>query len=224
MVRSTGFTNSGATAVTSFSPAMPAGFVAGDLLIGIAVNGSGTSPATGPSGNTLILNTVDVGVFNMDVVRKVAVGGDVFNWTIGTAQKWAGCVIAITAGSYNTTTPVQGAVGVAQGSTATLSFVTPSSTPGNTDSLIICAFGQQGGATWQCNSTVPSMVELADTTSTGTTPASLGAYASATPPAGSSLTRTGTATLSSANACMFLMFVNPSPVVGPPSLVMAPKR
>lgn len=211
-VRSTGANNSGAATATTFSPTMPAGFVAGDLLIGIATNSSGTAPATRPSGSTLITNTADGTVFNLDVVRKVAVGSDVFTWTIGTAQKWAGCVIAVTAGSYDPTTPVAGAVGVAQGTTATLSFVTSSSTPSNTDSLIICAFGQQGAATWQCNSTTPSMVELADTTSTGTTPASCAAYRSATPPAASSLTRTGTATLSSANACMFMLFVNPGPV------------
>jgi hypothetical protein len=214
-VRSTGVGNSGAGTATSFSPTMPAGFVAGDLLIGIACNGTGEIPATRPSGSTLIQNMADSAVFGMDVVRKVAVGGDVFTWTTTSTLKWAGCVIAVTAGTYNTTTPVQGNVGAAQGATAALIFTTPASTPGNADSLAIAAFGRQVAATWSTTDGSPAMTEICDTTSTGTSATSLGVYRSNTAPAVSSLTRSASGSVSSANGCMFLVFVNPAPVVFP---------
>jgi hypothetical protein len=209
-VRSTGSANSASSPVTSFSPTMPAGFIAGDLLIGIANNGGGAVPTSQPSGSTPQINVDDGTVFNMDVVTKVAVGGDVFTWTTGIIRNWAGCVIAITAGTYNPTTPVQGVVGVAQGTTAALTFVTPASTPGNTDSLIIAAFGAQVVGTWTDGDTSPTMVELADTTSTGTGGGSCSAYRSSAPPAASSLTRTGTTTISTADGGAFLLFVNPA--------------
>lgn len=212
--RSTGVGSTGTGTATSFSPAMPAGFVAGDLLIGIVGYGNGTVPASRPSGSTPIQNVVDGTVYGLDVVRKVAVGGDVFTWTVGTARKWVGCVIAVTTGTYDTTTPVSGNVGAAQGTTAALTFVTPSSTPGNADTLTIAAFGQQGAATWQCNDTTPTMTELADTSSSGTAAASIGVYRSNTPHAATAFTRTGTATLSSANGAAFMLFVNPAPAVG----------
>lgn len=222
-VRSTGIGNTGTGTATSFSPTMPAGFVAGDLLIGIAGAGDGTVPATRPSGSTSIQNIVDGTVFNLDIVRKVAVGGDVFTWTVGTARKWAGAVVAITAGTYNTGTPTQGNVGVAQGTTASNNFVTPSSTPGNADSLIIAAFGEQAAGTWTNTDTNPAMTEIADTLSSGTSAASISVYRSSAPPPVSAFTRTGQTSLSSANGAAFMLFVNPAPL-GIPRLVMAPMR
>lgn len=222
-VRSTGIGNSSSSLLSSFSPAMPTGFVAGDLLIGIAGNGSGTVPSTRPSGSTSVINIVDGTVYNLDVVRKVAVGGDTFTWTTSTSNKWAGCVIAITAGTYDTGTPISSPVGVAQGTTASTAFVTPSSTPTNADSLTIAFFGQQGAATWVCNDTVPTMVELADTTSTGTSASSVSAYRSSTPHAATAFTRTGTASLSSANGAQGMLQVNPAVAATLPILVMAPR-
>lgn len=217
-VRSTGQGNSGATAVLSFSPPMPAGFQVGDLLIGIAGN-SGAVPATRPSGSTLVQNIPDGTVYNLDIVRKVAVGSDVFTWTVTTtARKWAGAVIAITVGTFDTTTPIQGNVGVAQGTTSSVTFTTPSSTATSADALLIAAFGAQVANTWTCTNTTPSMTELADSTSTGTTPASLGVYRSNTPPPLSSLTRSGTSTLTSANGAAFLMFINPGPPLPKPRI------
>jgi hypothetical protein len=209
-VRSTGTpTNSGSVAVTSFSPAMPAGFVAGDLLIGIVCASNGTVPSTRPGGSTSVLNFVDGAIWSMDVVRKTAAGGDTFSWSVGTARGWAGCVIAITAGTWDTTTPITGAAGVALGTTATLSVPTPSATPANTDSLIIAAFGISSAGAWSNSNTAPTMTELCDTAAT--TPAvDCGVYRSNTPPAASAISRTGASTLSSANGGGFIMFVNPS--------------
>jgi hypothetical protein len=211
-VRSTGTpTNSGSTAVTTFSPTMPAGFAAGDLLIGIACASNGTAPATRPSGSTSVLNFVDGTVWSMDVVRKTAVGGDVFTWTTSLTRGWAGCVIAITAGTWDTTSPITGAAGVALGTTTTLSVPTPSATPGNTDSLIIAAFGIGGTGTWSNSNTSPSMTEICDTAAT--TPAvNCGVYRSNTPPAAAAISRTGASTISSANGGGFIMFVNPGAV------------
>jgi hypothetical protein len=212
-VRATGASNSGSVSFNGFSPTMPVGFVAGDLLIGIVVGGDGGVPTARPTGSTLIQNIVDGAVFNMDIVSKVAVGGDVFTWSSSALRRWAGAVVAITTGTYNAATPTQGAVGAAKGATSDVSFVTPASTPGNTDSLIIAAFGEQLAGTWTCTSTTPSMTELADTTSTGTGAAGMSVYRSATPPAASSLTRTGTASLASANGAAFMLFVNPAAAV-----------
>jgi hypothetical protein len=188
---------------------MPAGFQAGDLLIGIAGTGRGLTPTAIPSGSTTVQDVVDAAVYDMNIVRKVAAGGDVFTWTSSSSVSWSGCVVAITAGTFDTTTPVQGNVGVAQGTTSTL-FTTPASTPGNTDSLIISVFGAQLAVTWTTADSSPAMTELADLTSTGTAAASLSVYRSNTPPAASSLTRTGTASATSANGAAFMLFVNPS--------------
>jgi hypothetical protein len=209
-VRSTAGSQTGSTTTTSFSPSMPAGFVAGDLLVGVACNGGGDIPATRPSGSTLILNVDDGTVFNMDAVRKVAVGGDVFTWTSATARKWAGLVVAVTAGTYDTSTPVQGAVGAAIGTTAVTLFTSPSSTPTSADALIIAAFGAQAANTWSTSNTNPSMTELGDLTTTATTAASLAIYRSNSAPAVASITRSATSTISTANGCTFLMFVNPA--------------
>lgn len=220
--RTAGQLSTGASTATSFSPTMPVGFVAGDLLIGIANGGLGTVPATRPTGSTALLNVDDGTTFNMDVVWKIAAGGDVFTWTVGVTQKWAGTVCAITVGTFDTTTPITGALGVAQGTTAQLTFVTPSSTPGNADSLVIAAFGQQGAATWTCNQTAPTMAEFADSSSSGTSPVSIGAYRGTTAPAQTAMTRTGSASLSSANGGAMILFVNPA--AGAAAAVRQPRR
>lgn len=188
---------------------MPAGFIAGDLLIGFMVNGGGDIPSARPSGATLILNVDDGTVFNMDVVRKVAAGGDTFTWQVPAARKYCTCVIAITAGTFNATTPVQGEVGAAIGTTAVTTFTSPASTPTSPDALIIAGFGAQASNTWSTTDTNPAMTELIDTTTTATTAASLGTYRSNAPPAVSSITRSGVSTVSTANGATFMLFVNP---------------
>jgi hypothetical protein len=192
---------------------MPAGFVAGDLLIGIAMASNGTAPSARPSGSTLVRNVASGTVFSVDVVRKTAVGGDVFTWTIGTARKWAGCVIAVTTGTWNTTTPINIDNGVAQGATSATTYATPTVTVTTPDGLAISAFGNQAQSTWSTADTNPAMTEICDQTSTGTTPASCGVYRSNAAPAAAGLTRSATATVASASACMWLGVVNPSPAV-----------
>lgn len=211
--RSVGSSGTGAGTATSFSPTMPAGFVAGDLLIGIACNGAGEVPATRPSGSTGVINVDDGTVFNMDVVYKVAAGGDVFTWTSVAANKWVGCVIAITTGTFNTSTPVQGAVQVVLGTTAGTTVTTPSSTPGNNDSLMIAAFGAQSTGTWTCNQSSPTMLEAADLSSSGTGNVSMGAYRASGAAPVSAITRTGTTTVSTANGGGMLFYINPAGAV-----------
>lgn len=215
--RASGSGGTGATTSATFSPTMPTGFVAGDLLIGVANSGAGVVPSTRPSGSTSLVSVTDTSVFNMDVVYKIAVGSDVFTWTVAVAQKWVGIVYAYTVGTFDPVTPIQGLVSVVQGTAAT-TFLTPSSTPGNSDSILVAAFGQQGAATWTCNQSSPTMIESLDTSSSGTGPVSIGAYRSTNTAPVSAITRTGTASLSSANGGGMMFFVNPSATAaaGPP--------
>lgn len=225
-VRSAGQGNSGTGTATSFSPVMPVGFVAGDLLVGIACGSNGTAPSTRPSGSTSIRATADGTVFHMDAVYKVAVGSDVFTWTIGTARKWAGAVIAITTGTYATGSQatIMTESGVAHTAVAGTAYTTPSITPAGADTLLIAVFGNQAASTWTNANTTPTMVEIADTTSTGTTPASCAVYRSSAAPAASAITRLGTATVSSANAAMWIVSINPLVAASLPSVVVPLRR
>jgi hypothetical protein len=216
-VRSVGpGTNSGTTAVTTFSPTMPT-IVAGDLLIGWACNGGGEVPATRPSGSTSVTNVDDGTVFNMDVVRKTAVGGDVFTWTSASARKWAGCVISITVGTWDTTTPML-ASGAAQGGSATATYVTPALTAPVADCLLLAAFGNQAAGTWTVagSPTNPTMTERCDTTCSGTLSAAFQLVSGDAAPPLSSLTRSGTSTVSIANAGMWIAAVRPVVADGVP--------
>lgn len=214
-VRASNGSQTGSSTVASFSPAMPAGIVAGDLLIGIACNGGGDVPATRPSGSTAVLNVDDGTVYNIDVVRKVAVGGDVFTWTTATARKWAGLVVAVTVGTFNTTTPVQGQQGVAKGTTSDTAWTTPASTPAGNDTLMISAFGAQISGTWSTTNTAPTMTEIGDLTTTATTAAALGVYRSDSAPAVASITRSAVSSVASANGGSLILFVNPAAAPDP---------
>jgi hypothetical protein len=201
--------NTAASTATTFSPPMPVGLRAGDLLIGFAGNGSGLVPTVRPSGSSLIGNVPDGVTYNLDIVQKVAVGSDVFTWTSGSATRWAGFVMAITAGTYRVATPCYGNVGLAQG-TASTTFSCPLSTPTDSDSLQIAVFGAQVAGTWSTTNTNPTMTEICDTTSTGTGAASMGGYRSNTAPANAvALVRSAVCSLSSANGATFQMFVAP---------------
>jgi hypothetical protein len=195
---------------------MPAGLVVGDLLIGYACNGGGDVPATRPTGSTPAFNMDDGTVFNMDVVYKVAVGGDAaFTWTTATARRWSGGVVAVTAGTYNPVTPLNG-IALAKGTTSNVTFTTGALTPASADTLLLAAFGEQAAGTWTTADTNPAMTELVDVASTGTSPTSIGVFRSNTPPAASSITRNATASLASANGGAVLIAVNPVVAVGPP--------
>ncbi|HYN95403.1 MAG TPA: hypothetical protein VES42_16265 [Pilimelia sp.] len=222
-VRSTGAGNSSTNAVTSFSPPMPAGFVAGDLLIGIACNGGGDVPATRPSGITTLNNIDDGTTFNMDVVRKIAVGGEVWTWTTTTARRWAGCVIAITAGTFDAATPITGNAPSIQGSTSDTLYTTATSTPANADSLIIAAFGSGVTVTWSTTNTAPTMTEICDTASSGTAPTSLAVFRSNTPPAIGAMTRSAVQTTGSPNGGDFICFINPGSGGGGGTILRRPR-
>lgn len=211
-VRSTGVGNSGTGTSTTFTPVMPAGFVAGDLLIGVGCNGNGLVPTARPAGSASVTAIPDSTTFHMDIVRKVAVGGDVFTWTAASATRWAGCVIAITVGTWDTVTPLSGASGSAITTTATV-HPTPSSTPTSPDSLILAVWGTQTTGTWTNSNTNPTMTEICDTAASGTGPANCAAYRSNAPPTVAAMSRSATTTVSTGNGCRWIAFVNPGTAV-----------
>lgn len=190
---------------------MPSGFAAGDLLIGVAFSSLAAAPTGRPAGSTLIRNVSDGTTFNMDVVRKAAAGGDVFTWT-ATSRKWATVVLAVLAGTFDATTPVAAGEenGINHSSAATATYTTPSVTLGVDDCLLLAAFGNRVASTWTAPAQTPAMVEAADTTATGTTPASCCLYHSAlnAVPTGA-ISRQATASLASADACMWIGAVRP---------------
>jgi hypothetical protein len=209
--RAAGSLSTAAGTSASFSPTMPAGFVAGDLLVGIACNGNGDVPTGRPSGSTALVNVDDGSVFNMDVVWKIAVGSDVFTWTSAAAIKWAAVVYAITVGTFNAGTPIQASpVTTVLGTTAGTTVALPGNTPATADSLMLVAFGAQTTGTWTCNQTSPTMVEVADLSSSGTNPVSLGAYRAGSAAPVSAVTRTGTTTVSTANGGGVGLYVQPA--------------
>jgi hypothetical protein len=220
-VRASLASNSSSTSTTTFTPTLPAGVVAGDLLIGIAVGGDGATPTGRPSGSTSRIAFADSTLFQMDIVTKTAAGADVLTWTVTTARKWAGGIVAITTGTWDTVTPITGAAGLAKGATVDTAFATPSATPGNADSLIIAILGAQLTSTWSTADASPAMTEVIDTTASSTAPASCGVYRSNTPPAVSAITRNATAIGSSANGGGGIMFVNPAAVA---TVVRLPRR
>lgn len=207
VIRSQQVANSGSATATVFTPALPSGVgapVAGDLLFGIAVGSLGVAPSASPSGWTLVRNIADANL-HMSVYRKTAVGGDAApSWT-ATARKWAGWTCAITALTWDTGTPVDVENGAAQGTTAATLYTTPSVSVTTDGCLVIAAFGNRAASTWTTTSTSPSMTEAGDTSASGTTPASIGVYHTGgnAVPIGT-ITRTGTASVSSADACMWI--------------------
>lgn len=211
-IRSTAGSNSGASATASINATMPTGFVAGDLLIGIATGASSAVPSARPSGSTSIRNIADTSL-NMDVVRKTAVGGDTFSWSASVARKWSVTITAIIAGTWDSTTvfDVENGINFTSG-TAAFTYTTPAVTVAVNDCLLLAAFGSFTASTWTQPAQTPAMIEAVDTTSTGTSAASsclthsmLNAI-----PLGS-ISRQATASLSSINACMWIGAIRPGP-------------
>jgi hypothetical protein len=215
-VRNVAGSNSAASATLSITATMPTGFVAGDLLIGIARGAAAAAPSARPSGSTLIRNIADT-AFNLDVVRKTAVGGDTFAWSAAVARKWAVTVIAVVAGTWDTGTPIDAENGLNHTAASATLYTTPSITVVTADCLLIAAFGNAAASTWTSPAQTPAMVMGATTTSTGTTPASGCLIHSAlnAVPLGAT-TRQATASLTSAEACMWIGAVRPSstPTIG----------
>lgn len=211
-VRSAAGSNSGASASTTMTAAMPAGFQAGDLLIGVAESALAAAPTARGGGVTPLRNMVDA-TSNMDVVWKAATGGDAaFTWTV-TSRKWAVVTIAIVAGTWDATgpTPFHIENGGNHTAAATASYTTPAVTLSADDLLLLAAFGNRGSSTWTVPAQSPPMTLGAQSTSTGTNPASAAIIHSAlnAVPQGS-ISRTATASVSQADACRWIGAIMPA--------------
>jgi hypothetical protein len=208
-VRNAAGSNSGSSTALTFAPVMPAGLTAGDLLLAIVRGSTAAVPSARPSGWTLVRNIADAN-FNMDVMWKQAAGGDTASWSAAVARKWAGTVIALITGTWDTGTPFDVENGVNHTAAAATLYTTPSVTVSLNDCLLVAAFGNRAASTWTTTNTNPTMLEAADTTASGSNPASASLYHSAlnAVPLGA-ITRSATATVSSADACMWIGAIRP---------------
>jgi hypothetical protein len=189
---------------------MPAGFAAGDLLVGFASGALGVVPSARPSGWSVLRTITDTNM-TVDIVTKTAAGGDAApSWT-ATSRKWSGACIAITGGTWNTGGAWDVENGAAQGTTSTTSYAAPSITTLTADCLLLAMFTNLAASTWTNTNTNPAMVEAVDTTASGTTPTSLSLYHSSlnVVPVGA-ITRNGTASVASADACMWAGAIKPT--------------
>jgi hypothetical protein len=211
-VRSAAGSNSGTTASTTMTAAMPAGFVANDLLVSIAFSALTAAPSARTGGATALRNIADA-AFNADVVWKKAVGGDSFTWTV-TSRKWAVVTVAIVAGTWDAVSPspfhVENGVNFTS-ATASGTLTTPAVTVSADDTLLLAAFGNAGASTYTVPAQTPPMTLGAQSTSSGTSPASAALIHSAlNAVAQGSISRTATASVASVNACMWIGAINPS--------------
>jgi hypothetical protein len=144
------------------------------------------------------------------VIRKQAAGGDTFTWTSAAARKWAGVLLCIQNGTWDTTTPLDVENGTVQGTTASTTYTTPTVTPTVDNCLLVACFGNNVAGTWTCTNTGPVMLEAGDTAASGSGPASAAMYHSALNAfdlIGVSRVATGG---SSANGGMWIATVRPS--------------
>jgi hypothetical protein len=209
IVRTAQGTNSGSATAISFSPIRPAGRLTGDLNLYIVYSSSTTAP-TRPGTVTGLRSIVDA-AFHMDICYQTEAAQTQPIWTKGTACKWAGAVLCVQAGTFDTVTTFDVENGANQTGAAATLYTTPSITVGVTDCLLVAAFGNAGASTWTAAAQTPVMVEAVDTTASSTTPASMCVYHSSTNqvPTGA-ITRQATATVSSADACMWAATIRPA--------------
>lgn len=212
-VRSAAGGNSGSSAGTTMTAVMPAGFAAGDLLISVAFSALTAAPTARTGGGTLVRNIADA-TSNMDVIWKAAAGGDAaFTWTV-TSRKWAVVTVAVMAGTWDNVSPtpfhVENGTNYTS-STAATTYTTPTVSITADNTLLIAAFGNRAASTWTAPAQTPPMTLGAQSTSTGTSPGSAALTHSAlnAVPQGS-ISRTGTASVSSTDACMWTAAVNAS--------------
>lgn len=209
-IRSVAGSNSGTAATTTATAAMPSGFAAGDLLVSVKFSALAAAPSARGGGVTPLRNIVDA-TANMDVVYKAAVGGDAaFTWTV-TSRKWSVVTVAIVAGTWDTGTPFDIENGLPHTAAAAATYTTPAVTVTAADALILAVFGNKGASTWSVPAQTPPMVLGAQTTSTGTSPASAALIHSALNAVNpGSISRSATASVSLADACMWIGAVRPS--------------
>lgn len=205
--------NSGSAASTTMTAAMPPGFVANDLLVSVAFSALAAAPSARTGGATALRNTADA-AFNMDVIWKKAVGGDAaFTWTV-TSRKWAVVTVAVVAGTWDAVSAspfhVENGVNFTS-TTASGTLTTPTVTVAADDTLLLAAVGNAGASTYTVPAQTPPMTLGAQSTSTGTSPASAALIHSAlNAVAQGSVSRTATASVAVVNACMWIGAVNPS--------------
>lgn len=212
IVRSSQATNSGSATATVFAAALPTAASApavGDLLLAAACGSLGVVPSATPAGWTLVRNIADT-TFHMSIYRKIAAGGDANpSWT-ATSRKWAGATLVVAAGTFDPTTPIDAENGVAVGTTAITALATPSVTTVTDQDLLVSIFGNLAASTFTTADANPAMLEAVDTTSSGTSPASCALYHSGTNPVAiGSYVRNATASVASANGCMWLGAIRP---------------
>lgn len=202
--------NSGSATATSFTLTLPAARQSGDLLI--ALVGSSTTTAPTRPGTWTGIRAIADAASHLDVMRLTEAGGAAPVWSKTTACKWAGVVVCIAAGTWDTGTPVDVENGVNHtAATATL-HTSPSATVVTDNCLLIGGFGTKAAATWTTADANPVMLLGAQTNSTGTNPASVAVFTSGTNPASvGSITRSATASVSSAEACMWIAAIRPDP-------------
>lgn len=195
-----------------FTPALPTAAsapAAGDLLLAAACGSLGAVPSATPSGWTLIRNIADT-TFHMSIYWKTAAGGDANpSWT-ATSRKWAGATLVIAAGTFDPTTPIDAENGAAIGTTAITALATPSVSTVTDQDLLVSIFGNLAASTFTSTNVNPAMLEAVDTTASGTNPASCAMYHSGTNSVAiGSYIRNATASVSSANGCMWLGAIRP---------------
>lgn len=212
-VRSVAGSNSGSAASTTMTAAMPSGFQVNDLLVSVAFSALTAAPSARTGGATALRNIADA-AFNADVVWKKAVGGDAaFTWTV-TSRKWAVVTVAIVAGTWDAVSAspfhIENGVNFTS-ATASGTLTTPAVTVSAADTLLLAAVGNAGASTYTVPAQTPPMTLGAQSTSTGTSPASAALIHSAlNAVAPGSFSRTATASVASVNACMWIGVINPS--------------
>ncbi|MDO8540474.1 MAG: choice-of-anchor D domain-containing protein [Opitutaceae bacterium] len=196
--------NSGSASVTSLLINKPTGVVSGDfMLAGVSVGSTAT--ITPPSGWTLVRSISDG--LKMSVYRKLAGASEPssYTWSISTSSKIAGGIVAFS--SLNATTPIQVENGVAHTTATSKPHTTPTIATTGSATWLVSFFGDRNGtgSTW----TPPSgATERVDTRSTGTSAVSV-EINSQGPVAAGNKSHTATASVSSAEAAMEIVALQP---------------
>lgn len=214
---------SGASGPTGDDPAIvpkPAGLAVGDLMIAVHVgdNDATLSDLTGPAGWTMIASQAAAPGAQpaMKVWQKIATSTETaatdftFNASPGgTGVFCSAGILAITAGTFNPTTPLGAGPSINFNATFSTSHVAPSLT-GITNGLLITGHSTDSGGASSCSYTPPSgMTEHVDTAaSPGWTCVEINTLALASTAA----TGTKTATCTTSRpATTVSMIVNPAP-------------
>jgi hypothetical protein len=208
-------TVAGATG-TAVSASLPAGIVAGDLILVCLTNntGSGTT-ATTPTGFTLLRRVNDGTTLTDDFFWKRAAGGETtVTSTLSVSSKWLVHAVVLT-GVVSTGSPFVVESGQGEpNTTAVTAHDTPSVTNTNSGAWALTSFSTRGGtaATW----TPPTgQTELLDSTTSSTSQIASSLNSSEAAVAAATQFYTATSTFGSALATAWVGFVAPEPSATP---------